>query len=183
MNGLEIDSQSIANIYAKGTVMPRDVPYFKCYAENIMARRNYRAMSLSERGLWISIYLECWPNQYTPSDTKELALFLGKDETSVQTAFTERVLSFFRIDNDKLVCPELEELREDFFQEREKRRLGGIKGAQIKKEKARSPSGIPEGASSQVTSLHIPSSQSTKESDAIADDWTKEYNKSDTWPK
>lgn len=163
--------------------MPRDVPYFKCYAENIMASRNYRAMSLPERGLWISIYLECWPNLYTPSDAKELALFLGKDETIVQAAYSERVLSFFRKDDDKLTSPELEELREAFFLEREKKRLGGVKGAQIRKDKARPPNGIPEGASSQINSPHVPSSQSTEKHINVVDEWGKEYSKSDNWPK
>jgi hypothetical protein len=79
-------------------------------------------MSLSERGLMMSMLCECWVNSYVPSDIK---------------------------DNDRIICPELIAYRNK-LDERQKLQIeGGKKGALRKKEKevtSSYPQGIPEGS-------------------------------------
>jgi len=52
-------------------------PAFLCYASNIIADKRYKLMTPSERFVWVSIYLECWPNQSVPTKLDELAKYLG----------------------------------------------------------------------------------------------------------
>ena len=52
-------------------------PAFLCYASNIIADKRYRLMTPSERFVWVSIYLECWPNNAVPANSIELAKYLG----------------------------------------------------------------------------------------------------------
>ncbi|CAM3613187.1 hypothetical protein [Polynucleobacter brandtiae] len=127
----------------------KTVPYYPLYAANIIASRPYRLMSLAERGLWISIYMECWVNGGVPSDFSEMAKILGFTEGEMQAFFTKYQTAFFIEVNGQFISTELEEYREGFELKREKQRAGGEKGAQIKKEKReeiRLPKGQPEGA-------------------------------------
>ena len=51
-------------------------PAYMEYAANILAKREWRSMTLAERGLWISMKLECWPNQGIPADETQLSHYL-----------------------------------------------------------------------------------------------------------
>ena len=120
----------------------RDVPYFPCYASNLLADRNYRTMTLLERGIWISIYLECWPNGGVPEDLKKLSRYFGVDEGLIREGLTSEVLSFFKAKDGLLISPELEDYRVVVLKRRELQRLGGIKGAKNKKPKESSQDGL-----------------------------------------
>ena len=122
----------------------RDVPYFPCYASNLLADRNYRTMSLLERGIWISIYLECWPNGGVPEDLKKLSRYFGVDESLIREGLTSEVLSFFQTKDGLFISPELEDYRIGVLKRRELQRLGGIKGAKNRKPKE-SYQDYPEG--------------------------------------
>ena len=126
------------------------VPYFPFYAANFIASRAFRLMTLEERGLWITIQMECWVNGSIPSDSKELARYLGVSHEEVQRSFTQKQFSFLQKIGDEFKSPELEEQREIFMERREKQRLGGQEGAKRKKAKQAtgnqfSSIGIPEG--------------------------------------
>jgi len=125
----------------------RDViPYFPCYAENIIADRHYRSMSLLERGLWISIYLECWPNISVPKDPVKMAKILGFTPDEITTIPMANIMCFFKEEKGEIISPELNRQREEFKLTREKKSAGGKKGARIKKEMAEgNPEGIPKG--------------------------------------
>lgn len=102
----------------------RDVPYFPCYAANLIANRQYRLMSPIERGLWITLYLECWPNAMIPSDPKELSLYIGWSEGDVLKGLTKNVLTFFKEKNGLLFNLELEEYRAEILARRAKQSEG-----------------------------------------------------------
>jgi hypothetical protein len=124
-------------------------------------------MTIEERGLWISIQMECWVNGSVPSDLKELAKYLGVTYEEVQRSFTQKQLSFLQRMGDELKSPELEEQREEFMVRREKQRIGGMEGAKRKKAKQNSentlnnggiPEGQPKGSLVQFNSASIKSS-------------------------
>jgi hypothetical protein len=113
------------------------VPYFPLYAANFLASKPFRMMSIEERGLWITIQMECWVNGSVPSDLKDLAKYLGVSHDEVQRSFTQKQLSFLQKVGGELKSPELDEYRQDYLAVREKQRLGGIEGAERKREKER----------------------------------------------
>jgi len=115
----------------------KDVPYFPLYAANIMASRNYKLMSLGERGLWISITLECWVNGGVPADFKQMAKILGFPEKEIIQFFSNYQTTFFHIEDGQYISRELEEYRKGYLATREKQRLAGIESAEKKKEKRR----------------------------------------------
>jgi hypothetical protein len=135
----------------------KPVPFFPLFAANFLASKPFRMMSIEERGLWITIQMECWVNGSVPSDLKDLAKYLGVGHDEVQRSFTQKQLSFLQKVGDELKSPELEEYRKNYMDNREKKRLGGIEGARRKAEKERQrlakealsrqgqPQGIPEG--------------------------------------
>ena len=132
----------------------KPAPAFLCYASNIIADKRYRLMSPSERFVWISIYLECWPNHAVPADPIELAKYLGFSVEDVKAGLTPRVLSFFKEVNGELICPEQEEYREKQRIRNLKKSAGGKKGAERKRCMASkelgnvqgTPRGIPKGS-------------------------------------
>jgi uncharacterized protein YdaU (DUF1376 family) len=156
--------------------MPKPVPYFPLYAANFIASKPYRLMSLQERGLWITLYMEFWVNGSLPSDVHELSKLLGFEINEVKNALSRLQFSFVEEINSELVCRELEEYRAQFNERREKQRLGGIVGAQKKKARNKQesttesklhadlPQGSPKGSLDYVNSNLINLNQLTKSS-------------------
>jgi uncharacterized protein YdaU (DUF1376 family) len=106
-------------------------------------------MSLSERGLMMSMLCECWVNSYVPSDISQLAKILGYSNDEVSQSLSTNVMQFFYKDDDKIVCPELLAYKQKLDSKRAAQIEGGIKGAKLKKEKeinARYAQGKPEGS-------------------------------------
>jgi hypothetical protein len=117
----------------------RDPPAYIEYAANMMAKLEYRIMSLSERGLLYSMRNECWVNYRLPSNPTLLAKVLGCNADEVSKSL-EGVMPFFEVVNDYIISPELEFYRAYLAEIRAKQSAGGEKGAKIanqNKEKAR----------------------------------------------
>ena len=115
-----------------------------------MSSKPFRLMTLEQRGLWITLMMECWVNGGVPSDLQEMAKFLGLPIEEVSRATT--ALQTFSLDAEgsQIVSRELEEQREKYLSSREGKSKGGKLGAERKKEKQRlrelgSPEGIPKG--------------------------------------
>jgi len=128
----------------------KPAPAFLCYASNIIADKRYRLMTPIERFVWVSIYLECWPNHAAPANPVELAKYLGYPVDVIKTGLTERVLSFFKETEEGLISPELEEYREKNRLRNLKKSAGGKKGAERKRHmtlnRLGNAEGIPEGS-------------------------------------
>lgn len=88
----------------------REPPAFQEYAAAMLSRREYRAMTLAERGLLYSLRLECWVNRTAPADPCILAKVLGYSADEVRTALPA-VLAFFTFAGDELFSPELDDYR------------------------------------------------------------------------
>lgn len=106
----------------------RDAPAYQEYAASVMAKTQYRVLSLSERGLLYTLKLECWVNREMPSDPATLARVLGFDAADVAAALPQ-VLPFFAIEGPALTCPELDDYRAHIDGRREKLSEAGKKGA------------------------------------------------------
>ena len=168
--------------------MIKDVPYFQLYAANFLANREFRLMSLDERGLLISIYVECWVNSNVPVNPAELAKCLGFSELDVSKAFTNRIKSFLVEKEGNYIAPELEGYREKFMDGRRKQSEGGKAGARKKKEKflgkvdevEGAPEGQPKGSLNQINSNSIKSNQFLRK-DVMTEEnkkWVDDYESS-----
>ena len=144
----------------KNSNMASPLPWFRMFAANYLADRNFRTISLEERGLILSMLLECWASIDIPKKPDELSQILGVPVDQVKRALTSKALSFFDERGDSYHSNFLDDQRNKFLEIRKARIEGGQKGAAIKKKlmvKGGSDAqqvGQPEG------SLHqIPSSQ------------------------
>ena len=127
----------------------RNPPAFQFYSSNYMSAIQYRTMSLSERGLMMSMLCECWVNSYVPSDISQLAKILGYSNDEVSQSLSTNVMHFFYKEDDKIVCPELIAYRNKLDERHRLQIEGGKKGVLRKKEKevtSSYPQGIPEGS-------------------------------------
>lgn len=179
---------------SRSSTMPKPVPYFPLYAANFIASKPYRLMSLQERGLWITLYMEFWVNGSLPSDVNELSKLLGFGINEVKNALSRLQFSFVEEVNGELVCKELEEYRAQFNEKREKQRLGGIVGAQKKKARNKQestaegvlhvgtpeglPQGSPKGSLNYINLNSVTSNQLTRESINLDSnkEWLEQFN-------
>lgn len=115
----------------------RPAPAFQEYASDLLAKREFRMMTLAERGLLMTMRLECWVNKSVPSSKSELALMFGVTEQEMNSQLTSKVLSFFNQVGTNLICNELEAYRQN--QEATKAALseGGRNGGKATQEKNR----------------------------------------------
>ena len=103
-------------------------PAYMEYAANILAKREWRSMTLAERGLWITMKLECWPNQEIPAHLKELSDFLGISVEEL-TSSLPKVMWHFDSTGDDIFCPSLENYRDEQDARIAKQAAGGKRGA------------------------------------------------------
>jgi len=88
----------------------RQPPAYQEYASDMIARLDYRTLTLPQRGLLYSMRLECWVNQYLPETPNVLARILGFDVAEV-AAELPYVMPFFKVENGRIFSPELEGYR------------------------------------------------------------------------
>jgi hypothetical protein len=167
----------------------RSPPAYQEYAASMIAKMNYRLMSLSERGLLYTLRQECWVNQFLPANNEDLQKYLGINEQEFNYAYTDRLRSFFKIDKVVLTCPELENYRELLNGRRLKQSEGGKKGSA--KVNARNKNSFDKNENEQSSSLQV-SRRVTRESlvknrieqnsktQSLEND-TKTSNKNDEW--
>lgn len=117
----------------------RDAPAFQEYAASMMGRFEYRALSLSSRGLLYTLRLECWVNQKLPSDPIKLAKVLGLDNGEVGTLLPE-LTAFFTVEGEWLHSPDLEGYRKTIQDRRNRQSEGGKEGQRRLRAKLDSPS-------------------------------------------
>lgn len=107
----------------------RKPPAYQEYAASILADRNFRLMTLAERGLLYTLRLECWQNVNVPASPKELAKYFGYEASEIETALSQKVIEFFEQRGSDLICPEIENYRQHVNDIRKRQSEGGKKGA------------------------------------------------------
>ncbi len=106
----------------------RTAPAYQEYAANMMARFEYRTLTLAQRGLLYSMRLECWVNQFLPESPEVLARILGFDTAEI-AAELPHVMPFFDIESGRITSPDLESYRQRVEGIRERQARGGKAGA------------------------------------------------------
>lgn len=154
----------------------KPAPAFQCYASNIIAKKEYRLMSLAERGLLTSIYYECWPNKCVPADHNELAKYLHVDVSEIKACLTQRVLSFIEIRGGNIFSPEFEEYRAVLLERNRKKSEGGKKGANIRRDKAISGLNIVQNKGKPEAPLSKSKPKQTNQDQSAADDMPAEQD-------
>lgn len=155
-------------------------PAYQEYAAAMMARVEYRTMTLPERGLLYTMRLELWVNRTLPSDPTKLAKLLGFDRSEVQAALSA-VLAFFQDAGGLLSCPELENYRAHLTAIRTAQSSGGKRGAKLTNElksKPGNPSGNSTGeprvlSTDQSSSTQSSQTQSSMERDPFLDEYIR----------
>jgi len=113
-------------------VQNRDAPAYQEYAANIMAKVEYRSMSLAERGLLYTLRHECWVNDVMPADPARLAKVLGYAVAEIEQCLLA-VSAFFVEAEGFISSPDLDSYK-THLADRQKRmseggRNGGLKSA------------------------------------------------------
>ena len=115
----------------------RNPPAYQEYASDWLANRNWRLMSLGERGLLDTLRKECWVNRSIPSNVVEIVKIFNLQEDEVSKCLTPRVLGFFSAVGDSLICPELEIYRENLNEQKLNMSKGGSSGGKSTQRKRR----------------------------------------------
>ena len=124
----------------------RPAPAYQEYASDMLANANYRMMSLAERGLLDTMRKECWVNHSIPANKSDLSLYLRCPLDEINSLLTDRVTSFFREQDGKLICIELEAYRQSQIDREKKISEGGRIGGKKTQEKNKSnQGGLKEG--------------------------------------
>ncbi len=129
----------------------RDAPAFQEYAAAMLSRLTFRTMSLQERGLLYTMRLECWVNMRLPSDQINLAKVLGLPIAEVAAALPT-VMPFFKVANDFIISPELEDYRHYLEMRKYRQSQGGKRGAATTNSKLNRPTKATDTVNSTTTS-------------------------------
>jgi hypothetical protein len=108
----------------------REPPAFQEYAATMLARIEFRIMSLAGRGLLYTLRLECWHNGKASANPDVLARLYGSTREQMDAALRE-VQPFFASDGDWMRCPELDNYRRHLEERHERQSQGGRKGAEL----------------------------------------------------
>ncbi|WP_334187443.1 hypothetical protein [Noviherbaspirillum sp.] len=108
---------------------PRKAPAYQEYASDRLANKEFRMMSLEERGLLFTLELELWHNVNLPADEASLSKLLGLDPITLAAAFSAPVRSFLRIQDQQITCPELDRQRDEQAFRRQRQSEGGRQSA------------------------------------------------------
>lgn len=112
-------------------------PAFQEYASDMLANRDFRSMSLPERGLLFTMRLECWVSVSVPADPVLLAKMLGFPPEDVRAALTPAVQAFFADNEGDLFSPDLEAYRAGQLDRKARQSEGGRAGGRKTQSKKR----------------------------------------------
>lgn len=94
----------------------------------MLSQLPFRTMSLGDRGLLYTLRLECWVNMRLPNDPINLAKVLGLPVSEVAESLVA-VMSFFQVEDDFIISPELENYRKHLADRKQKQSQGGKLGS------------------------------------------------------
>ena len=106
----------------------RDAPAYQEYAASMMAKIDYRTMTLEARGLLYTMRLECWVNDRLPANPHSLGKVLGFSEEEITRALPA-VLPFFVEQDGFYSSPELDSYKLHLVESKKKMSDGGKKSA------------------------------------------------------
>jgi uncharacterized protein YdaU (DUF1376 family) len=117
----------------------REPPAYQEYASSMLAKFEFRRISIAQRGLLYTMRLECWVNGFLPSDEQQLAQVLGVAHQEVSSALPA-LKPFFTCNGESITCPELDNYKQHLAERREKQSAGGKKGSRTTNKRNKKPS-------------------------------------------
>lgn len=165
----------------------RNSPSFQEFAASMMSRIEYRTLSLTERGLLYTLRLECWVNQYLPSDFDLLSKMIGYEVDDVQKAFNA-ITPFFEIENGFLCSRELENYRLTVQDIRNAQSKGGKTARSNDRKRKRFAQDASSLDASDLNVLskdkeNIEKSKAVFKEKPLDDDWINDYSSSLSFKK
>lgn len=106
----------------------REAPAYQEYASTILSKLSFRTLGLAERGLLYTMRLECWVNLHLPSNHNDLAKVLGLSVKEISELLPS-LMGFFKIEDNHIICPELEGYRQYLADRKTRQSEGGKLGA------------------------------------------------------
>lgn len=116
---------------------PRPAPAYQEYAADMLANREFRLMTLAERGMLWTMRMECWVNESVPSSTDSLRKIFNLTQSEVEIALSNNVLRFFNSKGENLFCQELDAYRQDLIARKTAQSEGGRNGGKATQAKTR----------------------------------------------
>ncbi|WP_108508547.1 hypothetical protein [Polynucleobacter acidiphobus] len=162
----------------------RRAPAFQEYAADMLANAQFRMMTLEEKGLLTILRYECWVNDRVPAQYSDLGLYLGVDSEKISTHLTAKVLTFFKAENEFLVCPELDSYRAKLMERTKKLAEAGSAGGK-KTQKIKANQACPEASLKPVSRDEINKDEKKLNdikplnegvTNQLSDPWIDEYN-------
>lgn len=160
----------------------REPPAYMEYAAALMARTDYRVLSLEERGLLWTLRNEYWVNGVQPADPAKLAKVLGFPADQLARVLPE-LRAFFVNLGGALRFPDLDDYRQHLDDRRARQSAGGRKGAEKTNEGRHgappaTPSGKPRGGRGSLVKPSPTQSSKVKglEEGADVDEWLNDYD-------
>ena len=120
----------------------RKAPAFQEYSAAILAKMEFKLMTLSERGLLFTLRLECWENKEIPSEICKLSKYLGFEVADIKAALSDNVKSYLIEKNGLYSCPELDDYRTHLELRRAKQSAGGKEGATLTNSRHKKVKGV-----------------------------------------
>ena len=110
--------------------MKEKSPAFQFYAADFLADENVQAMSLAERGAYITLMAFCWREGSIPADSNRMARLCGCHADEMAELWQAIAVCFEpSAEPDRLIHPRLELEREKQAKHRKKRSEAGAAGA------------------------------------------------------
>lgn len=103
-------------------------PAFQEYPADYLGNRDWRCLTLAQRGLLQTMRFECWTVGNVPADQEELAQCVGIAVDELAKMLTSKVLQYFNKVGDSYVCEALDNYKAYLVNRREKMVEGGRKG-------------------------------------------------------
>lgn len=132
-----------------------NAPAFQLYPKDFLSNPAFIALSLEERGLLFMMILFIWLEGQLPNDEKNLAKILQITPKKFRNLF-QKVKNFFKIEDEFISSPLLDDIRLKQEEWRLKSSIGGQKSAQARGKNGSSlvePNGNQE--SNQSSTLHL----------------------------
>lgn len=108
-------------------------PAFQFYPDAFLSSTKVIAMSMTERGIYITLLCACWMDGSLPADMKSLARMVGMKETQFAKLWPHNIARCFYEDAGRLVNGRIEVERRKQAEFRRRQTDNGTKGGRPKK--------------------------------------------------
>lgn len=150
-------------------------PSFQEYPADFLGNRDWRTLSLAQKGLLQIMRFECWTVGNVPADIDDLAFCVGITAEELVPLMTPRVMKHFTKHDGHYTCESLDKYKAYLIERREKMAEGGRKGGKKTQAKAASshhlshPSMVPKASTVSNAMLSNGTLSKAKQSDPWED--------------